>query len=44
MSPSIAGSGEVLLIKGRHFGSVQGDNWIEIGGDRLSGNAYIQMD
>jgi len=42
MSPSIAGPGEVLLIKGRHFGSVQGDNWIEIGGDRLSGNSYIK--
>jgi len=42
MSPSIAGSGEVLLIKGRHFGNVQGDNWIEIGGDRLSGNSYIK--
>jgi len=42
MSPSIAGPGEVLIIKGRHFGNARGDNWIEIGGDRLSGNSYIK--
>lgn len=42
ISPAIAGPGEVIVLKGRHFGETMGDNWIEIAGDRISGNACIQ--
>ncbi len=39
--PSIASSGEVIVITGKHFGQEPEDGWIEIAGNRLSGNSYI---
>jgi hypothetical protein len=42
ISPSIGESGEILVLQGKHFGDERGDNWIEIGGNRLSGTSFVQ--
>jgi hypothetical protein len=42
LSPSVANPGELLVIQGRHFGKKQGDSWIEIAGNRISGNAFLK--
>ncbi len=39
--PAIGESGEVVVIQGRHFGEDKDSGWIEIAGNRLSGNSYI---
>lgn len=41
VTPSIGEPGEVIVLKGKHFGNERGDGWVEIGGDRLSGSAFI---
>jgi hypothetical protein len=42
INPSIGEPGGVIVLHGRHFGKAQGDNWIEIAGNRISGNAVIE--
>lgn len=41
VSPAIAEPGDVIVIRGRHFGPEMGDSYVEIGGDRLSMNAFL---
>lgn len=41
ISPSIGEPGEVVVIRGNHFGASKGDSWIEIAGDRLSSSACV---
>lgn len=42
LSPSIAESGEVIVLTGKNFGEKRGDKWIEIGGNRISESSFIQ--
>lgn len=41
LSPAIGEPGDVIVIRGKHFGHDRGDSWIEIGGDRLSSSTYL---
>lgn len=41
ITPSIGEPGEVLVIRGRHFGPERGDSWVEIAGNRLTSSSYI---
>ncbi len=42
IDPPIAQSGEVLILRGSHFGNSAEKGWIEIAGNRISATAYIQ--
>ena len=41
INPSIGAPGEVLVIRGKHFGSDRDDGWVEIAGNRLTASSYI---
>ncbi len=39
--PPIGEPGTVIVLQGKHFGQRASDGWVEIAGNRISGNAYI---
>ena len=41
INPSIGAPGEVLVIRGKHFGRDRDDGWVEIAGNRLTASSYI---
>lgn len=42
LSPSIAESGEVIILTGKNFGDKREDKWIEIGGNRISESSFLK--
>ncbi len=42
MEPAIAQPGDIVVLRGRHFGKEPGPGWIEIAGNRISSSAYLQ--
>jgi len=42
MEPAIAQPGDIVVLRGRHFGKEPGPSWIEIAGNRISASAYLQ--
>ena len=41
VEPSIGAPGDIVVMRGKHFGETKEDNWIEISGNRVSGNEVI---
>jgi transglutaminase-like putative cysteine protease len=41
ISPSIGAPGDVIVLRGKHFGERRGDNWVEIAGNRVSEGAFV---
>lgn len=42
IDPSGGIPGDIIAIRGNHFGMERDKSWVEIGGDRLSSSAYIK--
>ncbi|QTQ14566.1 IPT/TIG domain-containing protein [Treponema parvum] len=41
VNPSIGSPGDVLVLKGDHFGSTRNTGFVEIGGERLTASSYL---
>ncbi len=42
ITPPVASPGELIRIEGRHFGDDPTDRWLEIDGNRISANDYVE--
>lgn len=40
ISPAIGERGDVLTISGKHFGAIQGDSWVMLGGIKPTASSY----
>ncbi|MCR4626476.1 MAG: IPT/TIG domain-containing protein [Treponema sp.] len=41
INPSVASPGDVIVLRGDHFGNMRNNGFVEIGGERLTASSYL---